>query len=97
MGTQPGPEDHPGPHGPQPAFPRITLGVSPTPLHQLNGLMSAFGHRPELLAKREDLCGIAAGGSRGKLPRAENALARKPRARRRRTYRPIRAHMSQSG
>ena len=64
MTTQPGPEGHPGPHGPQPAFPRITLGVSPTPLHQLTGLMSAFGPSPELLAKREDLCGIAAGGNK---------------------------------
>jgi L-cysteate sulfo-lyase len=64
MSTQPGPEDHPGRHGPQPAFPRITLGVSPTPLHRLTGLMSAFGPSPELLAKREDLCGIAAGGNK---------------------------------
>ena len=64
MSTQPSPEDHPWPYGPQQAFPRITLGVSPTPLHELTGLMSAFGPSPELLAKREDLCGIAAGGNK---------------------------------
>lgn len=64
MSTHPRPEDHPGPHGPQPAFPRIALGVTPTPLHRLTGLMSALGPSPELLAKREDLCGIAAGGNK---------------------------------
>ena len=64
MSAHPGPEDHSGPHSPQPAFPRIALGVTPTPLHRLTGLKSAFGHGPELLAKREDLCGIAAGGNK---------------------------------
>ena len=64
MSTHPGPGYHPGPHGPQPAFPRIALGVSPTPLHRLAGLMSTFVQSPELLAKREDLCGIAAGGNK---------------------------------
>ena len=64
MNTNPDP-DHPASrHGPQPAFPRIALGVGPTPLHQLTGLMSAFSPGPELLAKREDLCGIAAGGNK---------------------------------
>jgi 1-aminocyclopropane-1-carboxylate deaminase/D-cysteine desulfhydrase-like pyridoxal-dependent ACC family enzyme len=64
MSTDPGPGYLPGPQGPQPTFPRIALGVLPTPLHRLTGLMSAFGHGPELLAKREDLCGIAAGGNK---------------------------------
>ncbi len=64
MSTHPDPEHPAGRHGPQPAFPRIGLGVSPTPLHRLTGLMSAFGHGPELLVKREDLCGVAAGGNK---------------------------------
>ncbi len=64
MSTDPGPEHHPGSCGAQPAFPRIALGVSPTPVHRLTGLMSAFVQSPELLAKREDLCGIAAGGNK---------------------------------
>jgi hypothetical protein len=31
------------------------------PVHPLTGLMSVLGHGPGLLAKREGLCGIAAG------------------------------------
>jgi 1-aminocyclopropane-1-carboxylate deaminase/D-cysteine desulfhydrase-like pyridoxal-dependent ACC family enzyme len=64
MNTHPDPEHPAGRHGPQPGLSRIPLGLSPTPLHRLAGLMSAFGHGPELLAKREDLCGIAAGGNK---------------------------------
>ena len=64
MNTHPDPEHPAQRHDPQPTFPRIPLGVSPTPLHRLTGLMSAFDHGPELLAKREDLCGIAAGGNK---------------------------------
>lgn len=64
MNTHPDPKHPARRHGPQPTFPRIALGLSPTPLHRLTGLMSAFGHGPELLAKREDLCGIAAGGNK---------------------------------
>jgi len=33
-------------------------------VHPLTGLMSALGHGPGLLAKREGLCGIAAGGDK---------------------------------
>jgi 1-aminocyclopropane-1-carboxylate deaminase/D-cysteine desulfhydrase-like pyridoxal-dependent ACC family enzyme len=64
MNTHSDPEHPAQRHDPQPAFPRIPLGLSPTPLHRLTGLMSAFAHGPELLAKREDLCGIAAGGNK---------------------------------
>lgn len=64
MNTHPGPEHPAQRHDPQPTFPRIPLGLSPTPLHRLTGLMSAFDHGPELLAKREDLYGIAAGGNK---------------------------------
>ena len=64
MNTHPDPEHPARRHDPQPTFPRIPLGLSPTPLHRLTGLMSAFDHGPELLAKREDLCGIAAGGNK---------------------------------
>lgn len=32
-------------------------------MHPLTGLMSALGHGPGLLAKRESLCGMAAGGN----------------------------------
>ena len=64
MNTHPDPEHPAKRHDPQPTFPRIPLGLSPTPLHQLTGLMSAFDHGPELLAKREDLYGIAAGGNK---------------------------------
>jgi 1-aminocyclopropane-1-carboxylate deaminase/D-cysteine desulfhydrase-like pyridoxal-dependent ACC family enzyme len=38
------------------------LGISPTPLHRLDGLMRELPDGPELLIKREDLCGVAAGG-----------------------------------
>jgi 1-aminocyclopropane-1-carboxylate deaminase/D-cysteine desulfhydrase-like pyridoxal-dependent ACC family enzyme len=38
------------------------LGISPTPLHSMPGLMSVFSDGPEVLVKREDLCGVAAGG-----------------------------------
>jgi hypothetical protein len=64
MNTHPDPEHPAQRHDPQPTFPRIPLGLSPTPLHRLTGLMSAFDHGPELLAKREDLYGIAAGGNK---------------------------------
>ena len=64
MNTHPVPEHPAQRHDPQPTFPRIPLGLSPTPLHRLTGLMSAFDHGPELLAKREDLYGIAAGATR---------------------------------
>jgi 1-aminocyclopropane-1-carboxylate deaminase/D-cysteine desulfhydrase-like pyridoxal-dependent ACC family enzyme len=60
MNTHPDPA-HPQRHDPQPTFPRIPLGLSPTPLHRLTGLMSAFDHGPELLAKREDLLGAGYG------------------------------------
>ena len=33
-------------------------------MRPLTGLMSALGHGPGLLAKREGLCGIAAGGNK---------------------------------
>jgi len=33
-------------------------------VHPLTGLMSVLGHGPGLLAKREGLCGIAAGGNK---------------------------------
>jgi 1-aminocyclopropane-1-carboxylate deaminase/D-cysteine desulfhydrase-like pyridoxal-dependent ACC family enzyme len=64
MSTHPSPQHSARHYGPEPALPRIALGVFPTPLHRLTGLTSAFGHGPELLAKREDLCGIAAGGNK---------------------------------
>ena len=64
MNTHPDPEHPVRRDGPPTAFPRIVLGLGPTPLHRLTGLMSAFDHGPELLAKREDLCGIAAGGNK---------------------------------
>jgi 1-aminocyclopropane-1-carboxylate deaminase/D-cysteine desulfhydrase-like pyridoxal-dependent ACC family enzyme len=64
MNTNPDPDQPGRHHDPQPTLPRIPLGLGPTPLHRLTGLMSAFGDGPELLAKREDLCGIAAGGNK---------------------------------
>ena len=64
MNTHPDPEHPVMRDGPPTAFPRIPLGLGPTPLHRLTGLMSAFDHGPELLAKREDLYGIAAGGNK---------------------------------
>lgn len=64
MSTHPGPGHPAWRHGLGPAFPRIALGVSPTPLHRLTGMTSVFGDGPELLVKREDLCGVAAGGNK---------------------------------
>ena len=70
MNTQPDPEHPARHHDPQPALPRIPLGLSPTPPHQLTGPMSAFGDGPELLATREDPCGIAAGQRADPVPGA---------------------------
>jgi len=64
MSTRQTPVHTAGAHRRRPAFPRVALGVSPTPLHRLTGLTSVFGDGPELLARREDLCGIAAGGNK---------------------------------
>jgi 1-aminocyclopropane-1-carboxylate deaminase/D-cysteine desulfhydrase-like pyridoxal-dependent ACC family enzyme len=64
MSTHPDPEYPASGQGPRPALPSIALGVSPTPVHRLSGLMSAFGRGPELLAKREDLCGVSVGGNK---------------------------------
>jgi L-cysteate sulfo-lyase len=70
-----------GPAGPTVTGPTVTgppqLGISPTPLHPLPGLMAAFDDGPELFVKREDLCGVAAGGCkirklRAILPQAQS-------------------------
>lgn len=58
----------------------LSLGISPTPLHRLPGLESAFDHGPELLVKREDLCGVAAGGNKIRKLRAILADAKSRRA-----------------
>jgi 1-aminocyclopropane-1-carboxylate deaminase/D-cysteine desulfhydrase-like pyridoxal-dependent ACC family enzyme len=44
----------------------LSLGIMPTPLHRLEGLMREFPGGPELLIKREDLCGVAAGGCKAR-------------------------------
>ncbi len=64
MSRRPGPALPAGRPGWQPTLPHVALCVGPTPLHRLAGLTSALGHGPELLAKREDLCGVAAGGNK---------------------------------
>src|ERR1039458_6978057 len=48
----------------------LLLGISPTPLHRMPGLMSGFSDGPEVLVKREDLCGVAAGGCKVRKLRA---------------------------
>jgi 1-aminocyclopropane-1-carboxylate deaminase/D-cysteine desulfhydrase/L-cysteate sulfo-lyase len=45
------------------AFPRVTLGLWPTPLHKLQRLGLEAGHE-ELYIKRDDLSGIGLGGNK---------------------------------
>jgi D-cysteine desulfhydrase len=58
----------------------LDLGAAPTPLHRLRGLQAQFERGPELLAKREDLCGVALGGSKVRKLRALLAEAEAQRA-----------------
>ncbi len=41
-------------------------GAFPTPLQRMTGLESLFSEPPELFVKREDLCGIGAGGNKAR-------------------------------
>ena len=43
-------------------FPRVPLGLFPTPLHRLNNLSEIFGKN--IYIKRDDLCGVALGGNK---------------------------------
>lgn len=44
------------------SFPRISLGVYPTPLYRLNGISEKYGKN--IWIKRDDLCGVALGGNK---------------------------------
>ena len=46
-------------------LPRVSLGVFPTPLQELANLSKTLGG-PRILAKREDLSGLGAGGNKGR-------------------------------
>lgn len=46
-------------------LPRVSLGFFPTPLQELVNLSKALGG-PRILAKREDLSGLGAGGNKGR-------------------------------
>lgn len=63
MTRQPVADDPPARGSPWP-LPQLELGIIPTPLQPMSGLASAFGGGPELLVKREDLCGVALGGNK---------------------------------
>ena len=41
-------------------------GAFPTPLQRMTGLESLFSEPPELFVKREDLCGVGAGGNKAR-------------------------------
>jgi L-cysteate sulfo-lyase len=58
----------------------LALGISPTPLHRMTGLMAVFEGGPELLVKREDLCGAGAGGNKIRKLRVLLAEAKSQRA-----------------
>jgi L-cysteate sulfo-lyase len=60
--------------------PLLDFGVTPTPLHRMTGMMSVFYAGPELLAKREDLCGVAAGGNKWRKLRILLSEAKSQRA-----------------
>jgi hypothetical protein len=48
-------------------FPRLRLATLPTPLHELRRLRDALGgdrRSPRILVKRDDLTGLAGGGTR---------------------------------
>lgn len=46
-------------------LPRVSLGIFPTPLQELGNLSKALGG-PRILAKREDLTGLGAGGNKAR-------------------------------
>ncbi len=58
----------------------LALGIRPTPLHRMTGLMAEFEGGPELLAKREDLSGVGAGGNKSRKLAALLAEAKSQRA-----------------
>lgn len=70
------PAAEPGAQRPAP----LALGISPTPLHRMTGLMAVFEGGPELLVKREDLSGAGAGGNKVRKLRVLLAEAKSQRA-----------------
>lgn len=46
--------------------PSLAVGIHPTPLHRLNGLTAYLGDGPQVMAKREDLCGVGLGGNKAR-------------------------------
>ena len=43
-------------------FPRVKLGVFPTPLYRLEAISAKYGRK--IWIKRDDLCGVALGGNK---------------------------------
>ena len=57
-------------------FPRVNLGIFPTPIHKLNNLEKRISH-DSLWIKRDDLTGLAFGGNNSNLVSFRNAIHKK--------------------